>query len=658
MRVWDLRSGEVEILLRGHKDAVNSLAILPDGRIVSGSSDKSVRVWDIEGESEAVITLRKHQGIVYSVAVLPGRDGGVRLVSGSGDKTVRVWDLQTQSQLEVLGHEACVWSVACLPDGRIVSGAADSTVRIWDLNTWHVLTFSEHEDVNVNSVSVLPDGKVVSAADDNTVRVWDVAEQTSVVLRGHKGDVRSVAVLPDGKIVSGSHDSTLKVWDPTSGTAGEETLRGHAGHVMSVAALPDGRILSGGGRTVKVWDLRKPATPNLAHKGNVNCIAALPDCSMVVTGSEDATVRVWDTAGRSVVLRGHEKQVRTVTVSRTATTGHVVVISGSDDKSVRVWNVESGTSVVLKGHDDYVRRVAILPDGRVVSAGGDKSVRVWNVATGQCDVLDHEDWVWDIALPPERSAMSHTAYVRSKALLPDGRVVSGSEDFAVRVWNADAGAEETVLTGHKGRVWSVCALADGRVVSGSGDRTVRVWNLETLEATHTFFHDDSVRYVAVGTDGRVVAGCDGNRVRAWDLETSKVQCLTTSPGAFDVPQDFSRFDVGSGSQPAGIAIRQVHVRGRSAYGIAGNVLHRLDLVSATGDDLAMVSDAAAYASSTSSRSTEEGSDTEIDSKVKVIDPFLVPVHDRLCRSTEEVSTASDESSSDTESCYRRQDEVH
>jgi len=107
------------------------VAFSPDGRrVVSGSYDQTVRVWDAQTGAE-LACLRGHTDNVASVALSPD---GRRLVSGSHDQTVRVWDAQTGAELAYLrGHTRGVLSVAFSPDGRrVVSGSLDRTARVWD----------------------------------------------------------------------------------------------------------------------------------------------------------------------------------------------------------------------------------------------------------------------------------------------------------------------------------------------------------------------------------------------------------------------------------------------------------------------------------------------------------------------------------------------
>ncbi|MHA7841450.1 MAG: WD40 repeat domain-containing protein, partial [Gammaproteobacteria bacterium] len=106
---------------RGHTDYVSAVTVLPDGTVVSGSWDYTLRHWDPQ-TGLCLNTWRGHTDTVEAVTVLP--DGTV--VSGSKDYTLRHWDPQTGQCLNTwIGHTHWVKAMTVLPDGTVVSGSVD-----------------------------------------------------------------------------------------------------------------------------------------------------------------------------------------------------------------------------------------------------------------------------------------------------------------------------------------------------------------------------------------------------------------------------------------------------------------------------------------------------------------------------------------------------
>jgi len=140
-----------------HADSVGSVAFSPDGkRIVSGSDDNTIRVWNAETGAVVSGPFEGHTRSVNSVAFSPD---GKRIVSGSWNKTIRVWNAETGAVVSgpFEGHIGSVNTVALSPDGGcIVSGSVDETIRVWNLE--------QPPSAGFTDASILDNGWMLGAA--------------------------------------------------------------------------------------------------------------------------------------------------------------------------------------------------------------------------------------------------------------------------------------------------------------------------------------------------------------------------------------------------------------------------------------------------------------------------------------------------------------
>jgi WD40 repeat protein len=224
----ELRSGENQNLLRtldNHKGNVNSVAFSPDGVQVFAAGGQpaiagEVRRWNVS-DGKLLSVIEGHKDAIYSMAL--SQDGRI-LATGSYDQKIKLWEPETGKELRTLsGHNGCIYDLAFRPDGKILASAsADRTVKLWDVQSGERRDTLSQSLKEVFTVAFSPDGKHLYAGGaDNRIRVWEIsekaAETTNPILHSkfaHEGAILRLAVSPDGEtLVSCADDRTVKFWN-------------------------------------------------------------------------------------------------------------------------------------------------------------------------------------------------------------------------------------------------------------------------------------------------------------------------------------------------------------------------------------------------------------------------------------------------------------
>ena len=258
VRLWDLDSGSCLRVLEGHAGQINSLAITADhGRGFSASSDHAVRLWDLE-TGRCLRLFEGHTGTAFCV---PLSSDERHALSGSEDRTVRLWDVETGDCVRVLeGHTDAVWSVTWSTDDCLaLSGSSDHTVRLWDVGNGVCLRVFKGHTSTVRSTALSRDSRhALSGSFDQTVRLWDLETGHCLrVLEGHTDIVRSLIWSVDHRLaLSGSKDNTVRLWNIETGRC-LRVLEDHKDDVYDLAWGADGRRAFSGdsGGSIRVWDL-------------------------------------------------------------------------------------------------------------------------------------------------------------------------------------------------------------------------------------------------------------------------------------------------------------------------------------------------------------------------------------------------------------------
>ena len=171
--IWDLKERKDNFILKGHSKYIYSLLCLDKEKTqIASSSYMEIKIWNVLTK-ENLYTLQGHNGWIYSLTLMS--DG--RLVSGSYDKTMIIWNLETKvKEITIHGHSQAIQSLMCIEGDRIVSASWDKSIRIWNIEKKsykEIATLVGHSN-EVLCLCDIGNGKIASGSDDSLIKIWDV----------------------------------------------------------------------------------------------------------------------------------------------------------------------------------------------------------------------------------------------------------------------------------------------------------------------------------------------------------------------------------------------------------------------------------------------------------------------------------------------------
>ncbi|KAL3319982.1 hypothetical protein Ciccas_001340 [Cichlidogyrus casuarinus] len=296
------------------------------------------------------------------------------------------------------------------------------------------------------------------------------------------------------------------------------------------------------------------------HRSPVTRVLFHPHYGVLVSASEDATIKLWDYEAGDLerTLKGHSDAVQDLSFSPDGK----LLVSCSVDMLVKVWDFVSYKCVkTLTGHSHSVSSVAFTPDGDfILSASRDKTIKMWELATGYCvkTFSGHEDWIrcvtpspcgsllascsndrsvriWLVAQPKEAKLilMGHEHVVEcvswAKHILTKAAILAGGDDDA---------KEDEPSSSSNGEMVKVAQL----LASGGRDRVVKLW--DAVQGTCLFTlsgHDNWVRQVVFHPQGKLLfSASDDKTVRVWDLRNRRCHKTLEAHSHFVTTLDYHK----------------------------------------------------------------------------------------------------------------------
>ncbi|KAJ1973464.1 WD repeat protein Lub1 [Dimargaris xerosporica] len=310
----------------------------------------------------------------------------------------------------------------------------------------------------------------------------------SATLEGHDSDVRAVLSPHPEELYTASRDMSVRRWtkateqasDPHFAYETSAVFLGHTKYVSSLAyvsnseAYPKGLIVSGSNdATIKVFDgagipheINSPVFTLTGHTENVCCLNVAPNGDLI-TGSWDCSAKVWRNWKCVATLVGHKYAIWAVQGLPDGT-----VLTASADRLIKRWRGDQCIQT-YQGHEDAVRGIVLLPASSkfgpeaFATCSNDGTLRVWSL-DGTCRQVFH----------------GHTSFVYSISCLSTGELVSSGEDRSIRIWSPDGTCTQTIVLPAQS-VWSVDTSPNDDIVAGTSNKEAHVFTRDGARAAPT-----------------------------------------------------------------------------------------------------------------------------------------------------------------------------
>ncbi|PWA40261.1 stomatal cytokinesis defective / SCD1 protein (SCD1) [Artemisia annua] len=306
VKIWDpsLRGNELRATLKGHTRTVRAISS-DRGKIVSGSDDHYVLVWDKQ-TTQLLEELKGHDAEVSCARMLSGE----RVLTAAYDGTVKMWDVRTDMCVATVGR--CSSAVLCMEyddsTGVLAAAGRDGVANIWDIRSGRQMHKLLGHSKWIRSIRMVGD-TVITGSDDWTARMWSISRGTcDAVLACHAGPVLCVEYSKsDRGVITGSSDGLVKFWEnEDGGLKSSKNVTIHSGAVLSINAGENWLGIGAADNTMSLfhrpqfsgtvsktssWQLYRTPQKTVAM---VRCVASDLERKRICSGGRNGLLRLWD----------------------------------------------------------------------------------------------------------------------------------------------------------------------------------------------------------------------------------------------------------------------------------------------------------------------------------------------------------------------------
>ena len=522
------------------KGGINDMQFSPDGTQLAVGTDIGVWHYDIKTGKE----LSFFAGVSDSLAFSPD---GRFLANGRGrhrSAGIQLWETATGRKVALTNTPYSTVALQFSGDSKTLASVSRPGLnRGYAINKLDI----ETRQVNVENVEVpvlwpkglhtypeiyaLTHNKFAIGKSDGKIRLWDTTTgKRFPTLRGHAAEIRANLLRQaDGQI-----PDPEKIQAPLPPINNDKPI-------FALVFSPDGTKLASGSNdaTVRLWDTTS-GDELLVLRGHTNngwttVLAFSEDGKMLASGGTDKTVQLWDTTTGELLttLIGHINTITSLTFSRNGT----MLASASADGAIRFWNTETGDPIPthITGHTKTVKAATFFKDNSTLAtAAFNGIITFWDLETSTIirQTIGHRDWLRASAFSPDGTKFASLS-ADSNQFFESGSSPSmrtSNPDQMIRLVDVNTGRELDTLT-HQINPTLMAFSPDGKTIASGGLGIIRLWHTETndhIDINLSDPQDDDflVRSLFKATslvfspDGKkLVSGTRAGDVRMWDVET-------------------------------------------------------------------------------------------------------------------------------------------
>lgn len=517
----------------------------PDGALLAVSADNKVFLLDT---STRIISnaLVRHDSRVNIICF---NCSGELIATGSPTNLI-VTDLTKKINYTIPGHDGQIQALSfSFANNLLATSDMSKVIHIWDIDNKRPIGRIKKHTSYVTILRYLCNGKFLLSISHNERFIWNIKEQKLACTLD--SSIYDFLNKKDGSstLAYAKKDNSICLWEVAS-IEPKLSLRGHGKAITAIKFSPDGDILASGSddATVRLWNLNDRTLIHTftKHCNPIQFLMFSPDSRYILSKSSDhssTSSSMFSNKKVSVtvlLLNIKDKKLsHEFTESTRPTSSNIkfchdnkLLAYESHNRAIYVLNVSNSSLIhCFQGHSGPISTITFAATNEtLISTSWDKSIRFWKI--NNTNQRHH------------RESTRHKSRVSSVQFSPDGKTVaSAGFDQSLCLWSAQSGIEVQKFKGHTNAIHCVVFSPDNAfLLSAGSDNTIRVWDIKEKALVHTFDgHAGSVRSLQFEpTEGKIFVSCSWDKtIRLWnfrdkiDVHTfevgSEVTCAQFSP---------------------------------------------------------------------------------------------------------------------------------